>query len=143
MTYCGYTENGGQTIYHIMDPWPVNQGEWKDFTWAEFRNCSIGPLDLVIKTSKEITAVANNQQPNKINGIHQVASENLTVTVPLSGTYTLNVYSLDGKMVSQLNRELPAGTHNIAWNKSNVSSQVLFFDIVGMDNKYVLKSFVK
>ena len=122
---------------------PVNQGGWKDFTWAEFNNCSIGPLDLVIMTNKDVTATMDNPQPSEINGIHRTALNTIAIAVPQAGAYALNVYSLDGKMVSQLNKQLAAGTHTIAWNKSNVGSQILFFEITGMDEKYVIKSFVK
>lgn len=54
ITYCGYTESGGSTVYHIMDPWPVDQGEWADYTHAEVLNNHLGPLDLIVTTDREI-----------------------------------------------------------------------------------------
>ncbi len=50
----GYTGEIGNATYHMMDPWPVDQGEWKDYTWDTFLDNEIGPLDLIVTTDGEL-----------------------------------------------------------------------------------------
>lgn len=51
ISYVGYTGEIGSAVYHMMDPWPVDQGEWKDYSFATLKNNEIGPLDLVVTTN--------------------------------------------------------------------------------------------
>lgn len=82
ITYCGYTENGSSTVYHIMDPWPVDVGEWADYTHAQVLNNHLGALDLVVTTNREI------EGNDEIIITKPEAGEELEKSVPYSIRWT-------------------------------------------------------
>ena len=91
-----------------------------------------------------VTEISKNSNLLKIPQISLkvVSSQNLILTVPCDGIYTINTFSADGQILGTISTGLLAqGEHTIQWNSAQISRGIYFIQ-VGSGNLKVTEKIV-
>ena len=76
--------------------------------------------------------------------INRVTPQSITVSIPDNGTYTLSIFTINGKKIRTIgNRYFTRGAHSLAWNGSALGSQVYLIVLQGNNSKVVKKTIIQ
>ena len=91
---------------------------------------------LGINNSENISI--NNLYPNPTDGISY-----LTLNCKLPSNAKVNIYSLDGRLISQSNKELSQGENNITLDVTNIEPGMYFVEITSKNERVTAKLMIK
>ncbi len=91
-----------------------------------------------------VSNIAKSISLNNRLSIDRVTLENINLTIPLDGVYTLEIYTADGKLIKEIsNKKLKKGVQNIYWNGLTLASKLYFITVEGEGTKISEKFIIK
>lgn len=79
----------------------------------------------------------------KKSGISHVSTNAMQVSIAEQGDYTINLYTVDGRLVHSVKRSLSAGNHTLLTNGGSLSSRVILSELIGPKGRMIEKFMVK
>jgi hypothetical protein len=80
----------------------------------------------------------NHLYPNPTDGI-----SNLTLNSKLPSNAKVNIYSIDGRLIAQSNKELMQGENNIRLDLTNIEPGMYFVEIMSKNERVTAKLMIK
>lgn len=123
--------SGHSPFYHVWEAWvPFNNALYFKAAYvyfADYQLCRYTEQPSGLVTDKEVPEafVLLQNYPNPFN-----PSTNINYSIPQSGLVSLKVYDALGREVATLiNEEKTAGTYNLQFNATNLSSGIYFYKL--------------
>jgi len=73
--------------------------------------------------------------------LHRIDAKNIQLSVPQTGKYAVQVYAVDGKLISTISKYMSIGKHTIKWKGHGISSRLCIVTVKGAD-LYLVKKYM-
>ena len=110
-----------------------------------FNASSFGNLSIRARLDNDGTLANTNQLPADIEIVNAYPNPfnpivNLSYSIPVSKQISVNVYDIRGRLVSELENSFQhAGSYNLIWDASDISSGIYFAKYIIGEQSYTQK----
>ena len=130
----GYCEYGDIPEFKLYRPSTGMLNELSGSV-SKWENHNIAVLDNLTLTNMPVEMDLNPAYPNPFN-----PSTSLSYSLPLDGQIELSIYDINGRLVEKLVDSYQfAGSYNVTWNASHISSGVYFVRLSAASNTLTQK----